>query len=123
MISEKYIQSYREDKTGKFNIKYVAPKPFAVAYQADGDGGASFRSEEGDARGSYGYRDDQGLYRLVENSAGQGGFQAAVKTNEPVVDGKENPADIIMNVQQAPEAIQDKYTRVFTGFGEALYFK
>ncbi|GIZ01780.1 uncharacterized protein CEXT_232091 [Caerostris extrusa] len=99
-----------------FFFPWQAPKPFAVAYQADGDGGASFMSEEGDAsgnvRGSYGYRDDQGLYRLVENSAGQGGFQAAVKTNEPGVEGKENPTDVIMNVQQAPEAIQDKYTRI-----------
>ncbi|GIZ01777.1 hypothetical protein CEXT_232061 [Caerostris extrusa] len=53
-----------------------APKPFAVAYQANGDGAASFRSEQGDAsgnvRGSYGYRDAQGLYRMVEYSAGQG---------------------------------------------------
>ncbi|GIY30437.1 uncharacterized protein CDAR_375931 [Caerostris darwini] len=96
-----------------------APKPFAVAYQANGDGAASFRSEQGDAsgnvRGSYGYRDAQGLYRMVEYSAGQGGFQAAVKTNEPGVDGKENPADVIMNVQPAPAGIQGRYTRMSSG--------
>ncbi|GIY04570.1 hypothetical protein CEXT_76231 [Caerostris extrusa] len=55
-----------------------APKPFAMGYQANGDGAASFRSEQGDAsgnvRGSYGYRDAQGLYRMVEYSAGQGGI-------------------------------------------------
>ncbi|GIY30435.1 uncharacterized protein CDAR_375911 [Caerostris darwini] len=83
-----------------------APKPFAVAYQANGDGASSFRSEQGDAsgnvRGSYGYRDAQGLYRMVEYSAGQGGFQAAVKTNEPGVDGKENPADVIHECPTGP---------------------
>ncbi|GIZ01778.1 uncharacterized protein CEXT_232071 [Caerostris extrusa] len=100
-------------------IQLQAPKPFAVAYQANGDGATSFRSEQGDAsgnvRGSYGYRDAQGLYRMVEYSAGQGGFQAAVKTNEPGVDGKENPADVIMNVQPAPAGIQDRYTRMSSG--------
>ncbi|GIZ01782.1 hypothetical protein CEXT_232101, partial [Caerostris extrusa] len=54
----------------------------------------------------------RGLYRMVEYSAGQGGFQAAVKTNEPGVDGKENPADVIMNVQPVPAGIQDRYTRM-----------
>ncbi|GIY30431.1 uncharacterized protein CDAR_375881 [Caerostris darwini] len=98
-----------------------APKPFAMGYQANGDGAASFRSEQGDAsgnvRGSYGYRDAQGLYRMVEYSAGQGGFQAAVKTNEPGVDGKENPADVQMNVQPAPAGIQGRYTRMSSGMG------
>ncbi|GIX86783.1 uncharacterized protein CEXT_35271 [Caerostris extrusa] len=82
-----------------------APRPFAMGYQSSGGGAASFRNEQGDGsggvRGSYGYRDAQGLYRMVEYSAGQGGFQAAVKTNEPGTDGKENPADVIMNVQPA----------------------
>ncbi|GIZ01775.1 hypothetical protein CEXT_232041 [Caerostris extrusa] len=53
-----------------------APRPFAMGYQASGGGAASFRSEQGDGsggvRGSYGYRDAQGLYRMVEYSAGQG---------------------------------------------------
>ncbi|GIY30443.1 uncharacterized protein CDAR_375961 [Caerostris darwini] len=98
-----------------------APRPFAMGYQASGGGASSFRSEQGDGsggvRGSYGYRDAQGLYRMVEYSAGQGGFQAAVKTNEPGTDGKENPADVIMNVQPAPAGIQDRYTRMSSGMG------
>ncbi|GIY30433.1 uncharacterized protein CDAR_375891 [Caerostris darwini] len=106
------------DLGGSTGIEYGMgiPKPFAVAYQADGDGATSFRNEQGDSsgnvRGSYGYRDAQGLYRMVEYSAGQGGFQAAVKTNEPGVDGKENPADVIMSVQPPPAGIQDRYTRM-----------
>ncbi|GIY30441.1 uncharacterized protein CDAR_375951 [Caerostris darwini] len=99
----------------------VSPEAFAMGYQANGDGAASFRSEQGDGsgnvRGSYGYRDAQGLYRMVEYSAGQGGFQAAVKTNEPGTDGKENPADVSMNVQPAPAGIQDRYTRMSSGMG------
>ncbi|GIY30445.1 uncharacterized protein CDAR_375971 [Caerostris darwini] len=98
-----------------------APRPFAMGYQASGGGASSFRSEQGDGsggvRGSYGYRDAQGLYRMVEYSAGQGGFQAAVKTNEPGTDGKENPADVSMNVQPAPAGIQDRYTRMSSGMG------
>ncbi|GIY32793.1 uncharacterized protein CDAR_610611 [Caerostris darwini] len=98
-----------------------APRPFVMGYQSSGGGAASFRSEQGDGsggvRGSYGYRDAQGLYRMVEYSAGQGGFQAAVKTNEPGTDGKENPADVIMNVQPAPAGIQDRYTRMSSGMG------
>ncbi|GIX86780.1 uncharacterized protein CEXT_35251 [Caerostris extrusa] len=98
-----------------------APRPFAMGYQSSGGGATSFRSEQGDGsggvRGSYGYRDAQGLYRMVEYSAGQGGFQAAVKTNEPGVDGKENPADVSMNVQPAPAGIQGRYTRMSSGMG------
>ncbi|GBM34900.1 hypothetical protein AVEN_225052-1, partial [Araneus ventricosus] len=57
------------------------PRPYSTGFQApDGQGGGSFRSEQGDAsgnvRGSYGYKDAQGLYRMVEYSAGPAGFTA-----------------------------------------------
>ncbi|GFY45985.1 uncharacterized protein TNIN_425331 [Trichonephila inaurata madagascariensis] len=93
-----------------------------MGYQTvDEQGSTSVRSEQGDAsgnvRGMYGYRDAQGLYRLVEYTAGRAGFQAAVKTNEPGVDGKENPADVIMNVEQTPAGIQERYNRPAGGQG------
>ncbi|GFT65423.1 uncharacterized protein NPIL_262631 [Nephila pilipes] len=92
------------------------PKPFNMGYQNSlDDGSITFRTEQGDAsgnvRGSYGYRDAQGLYRTVEYSAGAAGFQASIKTNEPGTDGKENPADVQMNVEKTPAGIQEKYNR------------
>ncbi|GIZ01770.1 hypothetical protein CEXT_232011 [Caerostris extrusa] len=89
-----------------------APRPFAMGYQSSGGGAASFRSEQGDGSGVSEEATVTGMPRdctgMVEYSAGQGGFQAAVKTNEPGTDGKENPADVIMNVQPAPAGIQDR---------------
>ncbi|GFX83840.1 uncharacterized protein TNCV_351041 [Trichonephila clavipes] len=103
-------------------VEDTRPKPFNMGYQTvDEQGSTSVRSEQGDAsgnvRGMYGYRDAQGLYRLVEYTAGRAGFQAAVKTNEPGVDGKENPADVIMNVEQTPAGIQERYNRPAGGQG------
>ncbi|CAL1279638.1 unnamed protein product, partial [Larinioides sclopetarius] len=66
-------------------------------------------------RGSYGYTDAQGLFRKVQYSAGPAGFSATVNTNEPGVDGKENPADVVMNVQKTPAGIQERYTRPARG--------
>ncbi|CAL1279636.1 unnamed protein product, partial [Larinioides sclopetarius] len=92
------------------------PKPYATSFQApDGQGGLSYRTEEGDGsgnvRGSYGYTDAQGLFRKVQYSAGPAGFTAKINTNEPGVDGKENPADVSMNVEKTPAGIQERYTR------------
>ncbi|CAL1279635.1 unnamed protein product, partial [Larinioides sclopetarius] len=102
------------------------PKPYSTSFQApDGEGGLSFRTEEGDGsgnvKGSYGYKDAQGLYRMVEYSAGPAGFTATVNTNEPGVDGKENPADVTMNVEKTPAAIQEKYTRSSGSGGRGGY--
>ncbi|CAL1279641.1 unnamed protein product, partial [Larinioides sclopetarius] len=92
------------------------PTPYATSFQApDGQGGLSYRTEEGDGsgnvKGSYGYRDAQGLFRKVQYTAGPAGFSATVNTNEPGVDGKENPADVVMNVEKTPAGIQERYTR------------
>ncbi|XP_035218441.1 glycine-rich cell wall structural protein 1.8-like [Stegodyphus dumicola] len=92
-----------------------APKPFNFGYNArDEQGNNHYRSEKGDSsgnvRGSYGYTDQQGLYRVVEYVAGPQGFQADVKTNEPGTDNK-SPADVNMSAQQPPAGVQEKYTR------------
>ncbi|GBM85843.1 hypothetical protein AVEN_37490-1 [Araneus ventricosus] len=92
------------------------PRPYSTSFQApDGQGGLSFRTEQGDGsgnvKGNYGYKDAQGLYRMVEYSAGRDGYTATINTNEPGVDGKENPADVIMNVGKTPAGIQERYTR------------
>ncbi|GFT36301.1 cuticle protein 10.9, partial [Nephila pilipes] len=91
------------------------PRPYNMGYNAEGEGATSFRSEQGDEHGNmvgaYGYMDAQGLYRKVQYTAGSDGFHATVQTNEPGTDGKENPADVIMVVEQPPAGIQEKYTR------------
>ncbi|KAG8188483.1 hypothetical protein JTE90_008048 [Oedothorax gibbosus] len=92
------------------------PTPFNMEYEAaDEQGNAHYRREVGDGngkvQGSYGYMDNQGLYRSVEYMAGPEGFTAYVKTNEPGTNGKENPADVVINVQETPAGIVEKYNR------------
>ncbi|GFT44456.1 cuticle protein 10.9 [Nephila pilipes] len=92
-----------------------APKPYNFDYQsADEQGNVHYRTEEGDAsgtvRGTYGYTDTQGLFRVVEYIADAGGFRANIRTNEPGTDGKESPADVQLTAEQPPAGIQDKFT-------------
>ncbi|GFX83818.1 cuticle protein 14 isoform a [Trichonephila clavipes] len=99
------------------------PRPFNMGYQTPvGEGGMTFRTEQGDGsgnvQGSYGYTDAQGLYRVVEYIAGAAGFRANIKTNEPGTDGKENPADVQMNVERTPAGIQERYNRPAGQVGE-----
>lgn len=98
------------------------PQPYQFDYQArDEQGNVHYRNEQGDSsgavRGSYGYTDTQGLYRVVEYVADAGGFRANVRTNEPGTDGKENPADVNLVAEQPPAGIQDRWTRVGGGGG------
>ncbi|XP_055937316.1 uncharacterized transmembrane protein DDB_G0289901-like [Argiope bruennichi] len=104
-----------------------APQPYNFDYQAaDEQGNSHYHRAEADAsgtvRGSYGYTDIQGLYRIVDYIADASGFRASIRTNEPGTDGKESPADVQMTVDQAPAGIQDRYTTYsgtggFTGTG------
>ncbi|PRD31841.1 UNVERIFIED_CONTAM: Cuticle protein 10.9 [Trichonephila clavipes] len=92
-----------------------APKPYNFDYQsADEQGNVHYRNEEGDAsgtvRGTYGYTDNQGLFRVVEYIADASGFRANIRTNEPGTDGKESPADVQITAEQPPAGIQDKFT-------------
>ncbi|KAG8188484.1 hypothetical protein JTE90_008049 [Oedothorax gibbosus] len=108
-------------KLGNGAYGNVKPIPYNAEYNtADEQGNHQFRQEQGDGngnvRGSYGYRDIQGLYRTVQYVAGRDGFKASVLTNEPGTDGKENPAGTVMNVQKTPAGIVDKYTRRNSGF-------
>ncbi|XP_035205971.1 cuticle protein 16.8-like [Stegodyphus dumicola] len=78
-------------------IKYP-PQPYQFGYDSNDEyGTSSFRKEAGDAngrvQGSYGYKDAQGIERVVEYVADENGYRAQVKTNEPGTESK-NPADI-----------------------------
>ncbi|KAF8783150.1 Cuticle protein 16.8 like protein [Argiope bruennichi] len=90
-----YKADYNEDK----------PQPYIFGYEFQDEKGATqSRKEEGDdygnKRGSYGYRDEHGIYRQVEYIADSHGFRAVVKTNEPGTDNQ-NPADVQMHSEAA----------------------
>ncbi|GFY77490.1 cuticle protein 10.9, partial [Trichonephila inaurata madagascariensis] len=98
------------------------PQPYNFDYQArDEQGNVHYRNEQGDqsgaVRGSYGYTDNQGLYRVVDYVADANGFRANVRTNEPGTDGKESPADVQLTAEQPPAGIYDRYTRGGYGGG------
>ncbi|GBO04963.1 hypothetical protein AVEN_92841-1 [Araneus ventricosus] len=91
------------------------PQPYNFDYKsADEQGNTHYHREEADAsgtvRGSYGYTDVQGLYRVVDYIADASGFRASIRTNEPGTDGKESPADVQMTAEPPPFGIQDRYS-------------
>ncbi|KAL1419244.1 hypothetical protein MTO96_005338 [Rhipicephalus appendiculatus] len=55
-------------------------------------------------KGTYGYTDSYGVYRKVHYVADQNGFRADIKTNEPGVK-QENPADVQLVVEPAPQGV------------------
>ncbi|GIY29282.1 hypothetical protein CDAR_513741 [Caerostris darwini] len=91
-----------------------APKLYKFDYNAaDEQGNRHYRTEEGDAsgtvRGTYGYTDNQGLYRVVEYVADAGEFRANVRTNEPGTDGREpsrRPTDRRAATSRNPKLLQ-----------------
>ncbi|GFT90632.1 cuticle protein 16.8 [Nephila pilipes] len=78
-------------------IKYP-PQPYQFGYDSNDEyGNTAYRKEAGDSngrvQGSYGYKDAQGIERIVEYVADENGYRAQVKTNEPGTESK-SPADI-----------------------------
>ncbi|KFM58775.1 Cuticle protein 16.8, partial [Stegodyphus mimosarum] len=113
--------SYGGGAGGGYGGANLPPQPYNFDYQArDEQGNVHYRNEQGDSNGgvsgTYGYTDNQGLYRVVEYIADAGGFRANIKTNEPGTDGKESPADVQVIAEQPPAGIQERYTRV-GGYG------
>lgn len=73
---------------------------YAFAYKEQHASGGTSRSEKGGpgyASGSYTLNDHDGRQRVVQYVADAHGFRAAIKTNEPGVDSKEDPADVSIN--------------------------
>jgi len=80
--------------------EYAKPTPYEFGYDVQDEYGTQLtRQESGDGngavKGSYSYKDAQGLTRVVEYVADGHGFRAVVKTNEPGTEPK-NPADVEM---------------------------
>jgi len=88
---------------------YKPADPYNFGYDVKDDfGNRQYRKEEADGqgviRGSYGYTDANGLYRIVEYVADAAGFRANVKTNEPGL-SNQNSADVLLNAVEPPRAI------------------
>ncbi|GFX41227.1 cuticle protein 16.8 [Trichonephila clavipes] len=94
-----------------YEEKY-APQPFDFGYETnDHYGTTTFRKENGDGQGrvqgSYGYKDLNGIERVVEYVADEHGYRADIKTNEPGTESQ-NPANVVLHaspvVVDAPKA-------------------
>ncbi|KAF8783013.1 cuticle protein 10.9-like [Argiope bruennichi] len=81
--------------------EHYPPQPYEFGYETNDDyGTTTFRKESGDGhgrvQGSYGYKDDKGIERVVEYVADEHGYRAEIKTNEPGTESQ-NPADVILH--------------------------
>ncbi|GIY72461.1 uncharacterized protein CDAR_77941 [Caerostris darwini] len=96
--------------SGVYNQNEV-PRPYKFDYHVDDEQGTThYRTEEGDGsgavRGTYGYTDFQGIYRVVEYVADAGGFRASIRTNEPGTDDTQSPAGVQLTVDPPPQGLQ-----------------
>jgi len=95
------------------------PEPYNFNFDVKDDtGNGQYRRESGDTagvvRGSYGYTDAYGLYRIVDYVADKDGFRASIRTNEPglnepspVTGTVPNPADITLAAEDTPARVKD----------------
>lgn len=91
------------------------PKPYSFSYDTEHEDGSTNRREEssdgsGTVRGSYGYRDADGLFRTVDYIADANGFRANVRSNEPgMAKASPNPANVQLEVEPVPDKVLLKY--------------
>ncbi|KAM7301856.1 uncharacterized protein ISCGN_017373 [Ixodes scapularis] len=92
------------------------PHAYQFAYEIkDEHGNTRHHKEESDVhnnrKGSYSYRDANGVYRVVNYVADKGGFRAWIRTNEPGT-ANQNPAHVRITARDPPphvvEAAQAK---------------
>lgn len=88
-------------------------EPYTFGYQtSDEEGNQASRQEtsdgSGNVRGSYSYTDIQGLNRIVDYIADDGGYRANIRTNEPGT-ANANPADVKIQAEEPPAAVVARY--------------
>ncbi|KAH9419834.1 hypothetical protein DERP_001665 [Dermatophagoides pteronyssinus] len=87
------------------------PQPFSYSYDTVDEYGTQMtRQESGDGagtvRGSYSYRDANGMARIVNYIADHNGFRAEIQTNEPGTQTS-NPADAVI-ISSNPSAYKQQ---------------
>ncbi|KFM76973.1 Cuticle protein 10.9, partial [Stegodyphus mimosarum] len=95
-----------QDKNLEEDIINSARIPYEFGYDmSDGNGTDQHRQEIADetgaVKGSYGYKDPLGVYRLVNYFADQNGFRAFIQTNEPGV-ANSGSADVVVMAEVPP---------------------
>ncbi|XP_015793852.1 cuticle protein 16.8-like [Tetranychus urticae] len=88
---------------------YHPMEPYAFGYNVKDDfGNNQYRKEEagndGVVKGSYGYTDAAGLYRVVEYIADRLGFRTKIRSNEPGLKSMSS-SHVTLDAQNPPEAI------------------
>ncbi|KAH9400916.1 hypothetical protein TYRP_002498 [Tyrophagus putrescentiae] len=79
------------------------PEPYSFTYETTDEYGTTLTrtesgDEQGNVKGSYMYRDPEGIYRTVEYADNGDGFSANVQSNEPgVVSHKPADAEYLKN--------------------------
>lgn len=81
--------------------------PYSYGYDIeDNYGNKQWRQERShnsqEVHGSYGYRDNLGIYREVTYVADKNGFRANIKTNEPSLSGSKDPAGVKLESYHSP---------------------
>lgn len=94
--------------------------PYSFGYDIDdGYGNKQWRQEKTQGaqavEGSYGYKDDLGIYREVHYVADKNGFRATVKTNEPGTDQKD-AASVRFESHPVPSSVDllSRYQQQYT---------
>ncbi|KAG1710395.1 hypothetical protein GQR58_002679 [Nymphon striatum] len=98
--------------SGGYGDETSAPIPYNFGYDIQGKEGTHFRQESGDGNGgvtgSYGYKDNYGVYRTVKYVADhQNGFRADITSNEPGIQAKDgkSPADVNVYAEAPPAGV------------------
>lgn len=100
---DSYVPASRPVRQASYNEPEPSPEPYSFTYETTDEYGTTLtRTESGDAqgnvKGSYMYRDPEGIYRTVEYGDSGDGFSASIQTNEPgVVAHKAADAEYLKN--------------------------
>ncbi|KAG1658868.1 Cuticle protein 16.8 [Nymphon striatum] len=119
-------QKSEQEPTNMLKVEtYEKPQPFEFAYEiVDDYYNTQARQESGDeygnVKGSYSQKNAEGLERVVEYVADEGGFRAIVKTNEPGTDNQ-NSADVEITADPVVVKVAPKKGYAAPAYGHRAY--